>query len=263
MSDRSLASVAFVSAVTRPRGPLPPRVYWTRRLILVGVTLGLVVVLARLFGGGADGEDATARAASGEAASAAADDSSDGSGNSSGDDGSTEPEAEGGQDADEPAEGETEAAEPTSEPPAQPDGECATDDVVITPRIENAVAGSPVDIVLSVTTRESAACYWTVSAQSVVVKVTSGSDDIWSSQHCPDAVVAADLVVRHDTPADTTVQWPAWRSGADCTIEQWSMPGYYHVEAAPLAGEPTQAQFELVAPEPEVVERTAEPSATP
>ena len=41
----------------RPRGPLPARVYWTRRLVVLVVPLLLVVVLARVLGGSADGKD--------------------------------------------------------------------------------------------------------------------------------------------------------------------------------------------------------------
>src|SRR5215207_9776436 len=41
----------------RPRGPLPARVYWTRRLVVLVVPVLLVVVLARVLGGSADGKD--------------------------------------------------------------------------------------------------------------------------------------------------------------------------------------------------------------
>src|SRR6478672_4975090 len=41
----------------RPRGPLPARVYWTRRLIVFVLPVLLVVVLARVLGGSADGKD--------------------------------------------------------------------------------------------------------------------------------------------------------------------------------------------------------------
>ena len=47
-------------STVRPRGPLPARVYWTRRLIVLGVPLLLVVVLARILGGSSDGKDEAA-----------------------------------------------------------------------------------------------------------------------------------------------------------------------------------------------------------
>ena len=44
----------------RPRGPLPARVYWTRRIVVLGIPLLLVVVLARVLGGSSDAKDAGA-----------------------------------------------------------------------------------------------------------------------------------------------------------------------------------------------------------
>lgn len=231
--------------MTRPRGPLPPRVYWVRRLLVVGVLVVLVVGLARLLGGGSDGDPADdAVATAGEPSASQPADGTPGTASAP----ATQPVTE---------------EAPTTTPPAEPEGVCAPEDVVVTPRVEGAVAGSPVEITLVLTTRETPACYWTVKPSTTVVKVTSGSDDIWTTQHCPDALGETELVVRSDTPATTTLAWPAWRSGTDCTIEQWSLPGDYHVEAAPLAGEPTDVQFSLAAPQPEVIERTITPDASP
>src|SRR5512139_2317017 len=56
----------------RPRGPLPARVYWTRRIIVLAVPLLLVVVIARFLGGSADGKDeSTAQATQAGATTAA------------------------------------------------------------------------------------------------------------------------------------------------------------------------------------------------
>ena len=46
-------------STVRPRGPLPARVYWTRRIVVLAVPLLLVVVLARVLGGSSDGKDAS------------------------------------------------------------------------------------------------------------------------------------------------------------------------------------------------------------
>ena len=45
-----------MSSLTQPRGPLPARVYWTRRLILLAVAALLLVTLARVLTGGSDGK---------------------------------------------------------------------------------------------------------------------------------------------------------------------------------------------------------------
>jgi hypothetical protein len=44
-----------MTTVTRPRGPLPPRVYWTRRLLVVAVAFALVFGIARLLGSDGSG----------------------------------------------------------------------------------------------------------------------------------------------------------------------------------------------------------------
>lgn len=210
---------------------------------MLGVLLALVVGVARLLGGGSDGDDeavATSGSPAGESTEA-------GSGGAS----------EGGTPT-----APTAPATPTTTPPAEPEGVCDPADVVVTPSVDGAVAGSPVTVTLTLTTRETPACYWTVKPSTTVVKVTSGSDDIWTTQHCPDVLGETELVVRKDVGATATLAWPAWRSGADCTLEQWSLPGTYHVEAAPLAGEPTDVQFDLAAPQPQVIERTITPSPT-
>ena len=46
-----------MATTVRPRGPLPARVYWTRRLVVLGIPLLLVVVLARALGGSSDAKD--------------------------------------------------------------------------------------------------------------------------------------------------------------------------------------------------------------
>ncbi|HEV2796639.1 MAG TPA: hypothetical protein VGV65_03385, partial [Nocardioides sp.] len=47
-----------MASTVRPRGPLPARVYWIRRAVVLAVPLLLVVVLARVLGGSSDGRDA-------------------------------------------------------------------------------------------------------------------------------------------------------------------------------------------------------------
>jgi hypothetical protein len=42
------------NAVLRPVGPRPPRVYWTRRLVLLAVLLVLIVAVAKACSGGSD-----------------------------------------------------------------------------------------------------------------------------------------------------------------------------------------------------------------
>lgn len=227
-----------MSAVTRPRGPLSPRVYWRRRILLAAVAALLVVLVGRLLGAGSDGDGDEARAASSDASAT-----------------TDQPTTTA------PAPAPTTAEAPP--PPATPEGRCAADDVAVRAKVERAVAGRPVAVTLLFSSKETPACYWTASPTTTVVKITSGSDDIWSTQHCPDALPEQELVLRTDAEAAAELEWPAWRSGPGCELEQWSLPGAYHVESAALAGEPTDVQFELETPAPEVIERTITPTVDP
>ena len=40
----------------RPRGPLPPRIYWTRRLLIIGIAVVVSALLWWLMAGGRSGQ---------------------------------------------------------------------------------------------------------------------------------------------------------------------------------------------------------------
>ena len=223
------------------RGPLPAGVYWRRRAILLGLALVLVLLVGRLFGGD-DGDpsgDGTASQVSGDPTTSAPSDDA--------------PERQ-------PKQPKT-SATPQEPVLAQPDGPCADSDIVITPTVEQAVAGRPVAVTLELRTATSEACTWRVSADHVAVKITSGSDRIWTSAECPKAVPAQDVVVRRDVTTFVDVLWKARRSEQGCPAQtDWARPGTYHVLAAALGGEPAEARFELELPDPEVIQPPANPT---
>jgi len=143
---------------------------------------------------------------------------------------------------------------------AEPSGPCLDEDIAVTPTVKKAVAGRDVFLVLSLRTIEAEACTWQVSRESLTLKITSGDDDIWSTVDCPRAIRTQDVVVRRAVSTKVGLTWPGKRSGEECTRgEQWAMPGWYHVNAAALSGEPSDLQFELTRPQPEQVTETVEP----
>jgi hypothetical protein len=241
-----------------PRGPLPARVYWFRRLVVLGVAVLLVAGLARLLGGSSDAssdEDPQATTAGATTSTTPTD--------------ATEPgETAATQDpAATPTDGSTEEPKrrkkeqtPTEPPLAEPSGTCENGDILATPTITEAPGGSDVPITLNLRTRVTEACTWTVSPDTLTVSITSGSDSIWSTRECPAAIVPQDVVVRQAVDAPVVVTWNARRSDEECSsLTEWALPGYYHVEAAALAGEPTDVQFELVRPASEVITKTVTP----
>jgi hypothetical protein len=227
------------------RGPLPAKVYWRRRLMLLGAALALVLAFGRMLGGGSDGssdDPGGAQQVAGQPSSSAP---------------SAKPKATRKSRPNIPI------VPPTSRAPelAVPDGPCEDDDVSVTPSlVGDAVGGRDITFQLDVRTILDEACTWRVSANHLTVAITSGDDDIWSTQQCPATIPVQDLVVRRAVTASLTLVWDAKRSDEDCSrLTDWAMPGYYHVAAAALGGEPVDVQFEIVKPEPEVIVETVTP----
>jgi hypothetical protein len=232
-------------SVTRPRGPLPARVYWVRRLLVLGVVFGLVFGISRLFGGGDASSEPAARPASATQ-----------SGGSTPSAVSTADARPGGS----PSAGPSPQRTKTKTPLAMPTGPCRDNDVRVVPDLQaTPYAGGKVRLTLRLSTFVSAACTWTVSPETVAVRLTSGSDRIWSSQDCPKAVPEEQVVLRDSQATYVDVSWGGRRSDSDCSRNtQWAEPGYYHLAAAAMGSEPESQQFELLRP---VV--TVAPSPTP
>jgi hypothetical protein len=147
---------------------------------------------------------------------------------------------------------------------AVPDGPCSDDEVILQPVPGEPEGGSEVVISLNVYSGDSAACTFRVSSESIVVKLTSGDDFIWSSQDCPASVPSAEVVARRSKPARVDVRWSGRRSDAECRPStQWVEPGWYHAIAAALGGEPTDVQFRLSKPPVVTITKTASPTQQP
>jgi hypothetical protein len=241
-----------MSSVTRPRGPLPPRVYWTRRLLVVAVALGLVFGISHLL----DGSSAPADTPSARPAAAAA------ASSSAGLTPQAMPTAQATRDAAGAERDKNGKPEKEKTPLAVPTGPCADSDIVVEPSVDGtAYAGQDVTVSLNLSTIESPACTWEVSAESVVLKLTSGEDRIWSTQDCPAAIEEQSVVVRKDHVTTVGVTWSGQRSDEECTrTTLWAQPGYYHAVAAALGAEPRDQQFRLQTPPRPTI--TPTPTAT-
>jgi hypothetical protein len=231
------------------RGPLPARVYWFRRLLELGTAVLLVVAIARLLGDGSDASSDDGPEA--ELAAGAPTSSSTGSAPST----AVQPR-------------HTAVTSPTTSPTptlAVPVGTCSGSDIAVTPTVTDAVAGRDVSIVLELRTISSEACTWQVAPDALTVKLSSGKDAIWSSRDCPRAIPRRDVVVRKAVTTKLGIVWTqAKRSGDECLKGTgWALPGWYHVTAAALGGEPADAQFELTTPTATTVTKTATPQQSP
>jgi len=229
------------------RGPLPARTYWIRRLLVLCTAVLLVFGIARVLGGGSDASsrpDAREQAKPVAAAPT-----------------TTLAMPTAAPRASEPAKA---SGKKTNTPLPAPEGTCDDEDVAVTPSVKNPVAGRYVRIVLELRTVVSEACTWEVSPETLTLKITSGDDEIWTSRHCPRAVDEDEVTLRRDHTTKVEVTWGARRSDEECSrLTSWALPGWYHVAAAALAGEPSDVQFELERPEREEVTRTVKPKPKP
>lgn len=256
-----------MSSLTNPRGPLPAGIYWRRRALVIGLALLLVGGLGWLLTGASDGSDGEAAARDraalvGQEGTRAAEPSATTVTTSPTATEAAEPAAKDRSATGRAGKSKKQKAREKKAPLPAPDGPCDPADVTVRPVVRDAVAGKRVDIELALRTEESEACTWTASADTVTLKITSGDDDIWFSSQCPDALPTEDVVVRSGTSTRVTVPWDARRSDEGCTNQRlWAMPGWYHVQAAALAGEPTEVQFELTRPVSETITPTPTPEA--
>jgi hypothetical protein len=241
------------------RGPLPARVYWLRRLTVLGIATLLVIGIAQLLGGASDGSSGPDRAVRAAQTGPTA---------SSGTTALSVPTYDPGSAATSGATTGTitgprrHRARDTSTPTAMamPNGPCAADDVAVTPSVPHPVAGSDIGLVLDLSTVSSPACYWHLSGRTLALRITSGSDLIWTTVQCAKAVPSQDVVLRNNQPTRVTVTWDAMRSEPGCPkLTAWALPGTYHLSVAALGGRPQEVTFQLTTPAPPEVTRTAHP----
>ena len=256
IASARLTSVTAMTALTTPKGPLPPRVYWTRRLLLLGVVFLLVFGIARVLGDGSDAKSETPKANQAAARMQESETPASSRTDSAIDESPSAPagKKKNGKKA--------KKAEKTPEAPVLPtaSGVCTNEDVVVTPTVTGAQGGGQVQFVLNLRTKATPACTWQVSADTVTLKITSGEDDIWASRECPRSIPTQDVTLYRDYDTSIPATWSGRRSDEDCSkLAEWVGAGWYHVLAATYAGEPVDVQFELGVPSPVTVTKTVQP----
>lgn len=244
-----------MSGLTQPRGPLPSRVYWTRRVLVLLVVLALLWGVGRLLGGKATGESAGSASDTAAPVRAVpkAPTSPTGSLLSTTDPGPPTAAAT-------PRRVRSSSGENTR--PATPEGTCADSDVLVTPLVKEAHVGQPIEIVLLLSTVEAEACLWEVHPDSVVLRITQTGDPVWSSQHCPGLIPVEEVVPRRTKADRVVVPWDGTLSAPGCTAPAgWAYPGEYAVAAvARGAVTPVETEFTLEKAVPATV--TASPTPT-
>lgn len=199
----------------RPAGPEPPQVYWTRRLVILGGAVLVVVLAVTLI----------ASALRGAADDADAD----------------EPEEE--TLADEPGTDETEA-------PASGTRTCTAADLtlVVDSDASAYAAGAQPNLTVMITNTGSNSCAIDAGAEQLELLITSGSDRIWSSLDCvaEDSPERLLLLAAGDADTGTAVSWARIRSNAECEADLAAPRlGWYRAVAKLAGAESEPESFEL------------------
>jgi hypothetical protein len=247
-----------MSNVVSPRGPLPPRVYWRRRLVLAAVLVGILVLIGQLFGGGADpkpvADGSKPTPTSGPTEAAATDTARTQK--------QAAPRSRARRDVRLQA-ATTTLSGPTG-PLAQPTGPCKAADVAVVPDVEDTDAYGPVPLRIGLSTTAGRACTFAFGPDRVAVRVTSGDDLIWESLRCKSALQEETVVVRPGWLSYVTIDWNGRRGSEGCgDANDYADPGYYWAEAAAIGGEPGGSQFELETPPKPTPEPSPKPSPEP
>ena len=130
--------------------------------------------------------------------------------------------------------------------PARPSGPCDPATTRLELDVSDAEAGDANAATLLFSSTRARACTLDITAKTLAVRVTSGPDVVWSSEHCPDALRAKRIVVRSDPPTAYEFVWNGRRSAEGCgAVSELPAPGGYWVEAALIGGDPQRAFFDL------------------
>lgn len=245
----------------RPSGPLPPRVYWVRRLL--GLALVVILVLAiwwLVFPKGSDGSPAAqadltgnARSSSGTPDPTPDSPSATSAGGSRSPSGTHTSSAQGSHRSG--AAHQRGAHGPRGKPPGRtlnpdlesPTANCDPSQVRMSIDVADSVEGrhNTATFVFRLP-RAIAACTLAITPDTMVVRVTSGPDVVWSSGDCPDTLLAKEVVVRTDPATVYQFSWNGRRSTDECPAPgAVAAPGGYWVEAALIGGEPQKAYFDV------------------
>ncbi|GAA3793666.1 hypothetical protein [Cellulomonas soli] len=176
--------------VVRPKGPLPARVYWVRRAVVLGIPLLVLGLVVWLVAGRGGADDQATPAASTPAASDAAA-AQDAGADAAGDEGSGVTTC--------PAAGLT---------------------VTIAATAPTFAEGSDPTFDLTITNTGTAPCLVDAGTSQSEVLITSGSDRIWSSRDCAAADAATnELLIDAGKSHQQQLGWDRTRSAEGCPAD--------------------------------------------
>lgn len=245
----------------RPSGPLPPRIYWVRRLFALIVLVVAISVLwwcVQKVTGNAGDADPAARTPVTTSSSTSADDpsttdlppigdSSAGNPGETGDTGDTESTTPGTEGAKAAGTKKGQKKNKKKAPLIAPSGPCDVADVGMRIKVADVAEGKANPITLLLTAPAGTACTQAITPSTLVLRITSGDDVVWSSDDCPDKLLASEVVARAKPAGSYEFAWNGHRSTGSCAgAGALAKPGGYWVEAALIGADAHKGYFDVL-----------------
>lgn len=238
-----------MSSITNPVGPEEPRIYWVRRGIVLLVVLIVVALLLWIFLPRNGGEPTVATVPSPTTSDRSTPSPSPEPTSTPSAEPTPEqtPESASASPEPEPSESVEPSSEPTPTEAAAPSA-CKPEDVRVTltgpPGFKAAEA---VTFELSIINGAKEPCVLAVNADNLELKVFSGNDRIWTTDHCSDWVPTLEAELAPEEANTWSMAWPAKRSAPDCKIRDDAQPrpGTYVATAQFTGADPVQHVMHL------------------
>lgn len=212
-----------MGAMLHPVGPEQPRVYWVRRLtVVVAVVVVLVLIGWMLWPKG--GQPVAAEPATTSPVPVST--------------GPSEPQT-------------TPSDSPTSPSPSPtPTGPVACENRYLTVSVvgfQRVKVSAEQTFKVAITNTGEQPCILDVSAATFDLTVTSGSDKIWTTEHCEKGVPAKKLTAKSGAGYEFEVEWPLRRSAEGCKLAKDKLrPGTYVGKGVYDDGPSGRQVFQLV-----------------
>lgn len=193
-------------ALLNPRGPLPPNVYWRRRLVTLGAVVVVLFLVLR-----ACGSDGAPTAGVSQSPSPSASPSATRT----------------------PRASRTAAPSVTASATAAASGPCAKSALEVNSRADAQVypAGRRPVLTIGIANRGRTPCTYDVGQANREIRVVSGNDRVWSSDDCSPGGGSQVVTLQPDAaPMTFSVTWSRTRSAPGCPGDRREAPvGTYRV----------------------------------
>jgi len=251
-----------MSTVVRPSGPLPSRVYWVRRLLLLLIVVALVSGVTQLISSVRSDEQA------GAAPSPVAEDVAESPSPTATPtfDDEARPSKREQRRANRERQEKQEKQERrekrekreasrvrtvNAELPS-PEGPCDLTQVSVLPAVQpGQEAEGAVDLRLSLSTSQPMPCSLELDADRLLLSITADDEPVWSTTRCRGAIPAHTVALRPFWTTIVQVSWTGQLTSGHCSpAARFATPGQYQLQTAVLTGEPATTEFTLLEPPP-------------